>query len=464
MDAREDRRSSARDLATTALVALAARLIVVAYARDRFPPADDGVFYSALATRIADGLGYTWAWPDGVVTSVAHYPVGYPAILAVAYRMFGVHAGAVGALHALIGALGAVSVHVVAREGASARAGRWAGLAVALHPALLAYTPALMTEGVSSALLAAPFAVAVTARGASHRRRTRVMLAGALLGGVSLIRPQALLLVPVVALVASAPGPTPRSWMLALALTAGGAGLVVAPWTLRNARALGSPVLISANGGWNLWIGTDEEAKGGWRALDPPPECREVWDEAVKDSCFGRAARRKIWEHPAEWLRLAPAKLEATFDLGGSGLSYLSRARPDVVPRSAVVAVGAVETLFERAMLLVALLRLSLESGRWRRTRLAFGLSSACCLFIRHAWPAYLGVAVVLSLGWGKQNGQPIRQVAWGVLLATALTHAVFFGAARYAILVFPWVAALACVVGENGSEAETRGAGALNI
>src|SRR5256885_7855973 len=46
-------------------------------------------FYHAVATRIARGAGYTWAWPDGVVTYAAHYPVGYPALLGAAYAVFG---------------------------------------------------------------------------------------------------------------------------------------------------------------------------------------------------------------------------------------------------------------------------------------------------------------------------------------------------------------------------------------
>ncbi len=117
--------------------------------------------------------------------------------------------------------------------------------------------------------------------------------------------------------------------LLAPALVIVGTLAVMAPWAMRNERVFGRPVLVSANAGWNLLIGTDSTARGGWRALDPPAECREVWDEAAKDACFGQAARRSIAESPGAWLGLVPAKLAATFDLGGSGPSYLSRARPE---------------------------------------------------------------------------------------------------------------------------------------
>ncbi len=36
------------------------RVLVVWWARDRFPPADDGSFYHVVAQRIAHGQGYTW--------------------------------------------------------------------------------------------------------------------------------------------------------------------------------------------------------------------------------------------------------------------------------------------------------------------------------------------------------------------------------------------------------------------
>src|SRR5882724_6061528 len=72
-----------------ALLAFLVRFGVVAWAARRFPPAEDGHFYDVVAGRIARGLGYTWAWPDGVVTYAAHYPVGYPALIGGFYAIFG---------------------------------------------------------------------------------------------------------------------------------------------------------------------------------------------------------------------------------------------------------------------------------------------------------------------------------------------------------------------------------------
>src|SRR6185437_4946517 len=75
------------DLLAVLGIALASRLAIVAWAWSRIPLVEDGHYYDVLARRLAAGLGYTWLWPDGAVTYAAHYPVGYPALVAVAYRV-----------------------------------------------------------------------------------------------------------------------------------------------------------------------------------------------------------------------------------------------------------------------------------------------------------------------------------------------------------------------------------------
>ena len=88
------------------LVALTARMAVVVWGSGRFPAVEDGHYYDVLARRIAGGAGYTWLWPDGAVTYVAHYPVGYPAIVAAGYALLGATTGIAMTLNALVGAAG----------------------------------------------------------------------------------------------------------------------------------------------------------------------------------------------------------------------------------------------------------------------------------------------------------------------------------------------------------------------
>jgi hypothetical protein len=92
---------------------------------------------------------------------------------------------------------------------------------------------------------------------------------------------------------------------------------------------------------------------------------------------------------------------------------------------------------------------------------------SAVFLVVHHAWPAYAGLAVLLLVGRARaRDEQPIRWVTLGVLASTLVTHAVFFGAGRYGLLVYPWIAALAAVLLVRWQEGRVlgKGEGAMNF
>ena len=181
-------------------VAFATRAAAVMWAGTRFPPAADGFYYHTIASRIAQGLGSTWLWPDGAVTYASHYPVGYPALLSLAYGWAGPSVVAAGFTNALIGTAGALAAYRLALEAARPRWALAAGLAVALHPALVMYTPAVMTEGVTASL------IALAAWAASRRSLRGAVALGLLMGAATLVRPQSLLLAPGFGMLASLPG------------------------------------------------------------------------------------------------------------------------------------------------------------------------------------------------------------------------------------------------------------------
>src|SRR5260370_21541493 len=185
-----------RDAWVAFAVGLSVRLAVVAFARGRFPPVEDGHYYDLLARRLASGAGYACLWRDGVVTYTPHYPVGYPGILAGAYVAFGASDTVAMVVNAL---LGAASVYAAHRLVDRPDGPRWrpvaAALAVALHPALVPYTPALMTEGVTASLLLVATALANRAR-PSGGRPSPLLAAGIRPRGGSRGRPPSLLRAP----------------------------------------------------------------------------------------------------------------------------------------------------------------------------------------------------------------------------------------------------------------------------
>ncbi|MBW2526896.1 MAG: glycosyltransferase family 39 protein [Deltaproteobacteria bacterium] len=444
-------------------MSLVVRLAVVAWAWGKLPPVADGFYYHRLATRLADGHGYTWLWPDGAVTYAAHYPVGYPAALALLYRAFGPSPELGMLLNAMVGALGVLAVHRLLVPFRRRRVA-WLGAGlVALHPGLVLYTPAIMTEGVMASLLAIAVWAAASARRARAPKRRWLLLAlvGLLLGGATLVRPQSILLAPLLGLWIGA-----RS--LRGALTSGAvvtalALALCAPWTMRNCERMGRCALVSVNGGWNLLIGTDPDGRGAFAPLKVPDECREVFDEAEKDRCFERAAWTRIAAEPGPWLALAPRKLGVTFNYCGAAGWYLSEAGPAARAEEAKVAIGVVETIYQRLALLLALAA-ALPPGRVRRRlrtlriptdRAALrraaqlGLIAVGAVFalLEPGWVAYVALAAALALRRPSLlRSSAVYAGTAAVLVTLMLTHALFFGAGRYSLVAFPIICALAAV------------------
>lgn len=441
--ARESRRAARLQSAWLFGLSLGLRLAVVAFAANRFPPADDGTFYHAVAVRISQGLGYTWAWPDGAVTYAAHYPVGYPALLGVAYALLGPTPVSAMLVNALLGALLVVGVHACALRVTTLARARLAGLALALHPTLVLYTAALMTEAVAAAVLVllVSYALVLAAHGGGFRRRLPLGLGAGLL---LLIRPQLLPLLPVLGLVAAGASASIGSRLRAAAEVLLVALACCAPWTLRNCSKMDACVFVSANGGWNLLIGTLPEGQGSFAPIagpTVPPECRSVFGEAGKDRCFGRAGTRRIREAPLAWLELVPSKLGQLFNHHAVASSYLQTSSPSSISDTTRTAIATLETLYTRLLLLGACAGVLRAATRpaGRVAALAAGL------FTLSPWGALAELCVLAALLIERPTPgrRPLELLAACLLGLCALTHIVFFGAARYALVWLPWLALL---------------------
>lgn len=453
-------------------LALALRLVVVLAAAQRFPPADDGLFYHTVATRIAAGAGYTWAWPDGVVTHAAHYPVGYPALLGGVYAVLDAAPWCAMLLNALLGALLVVGVHSAALSVSSLRRARWAGLAVALHPTFILYTAALMTEAAAAAVLVLLAAAALHLRAAQRPWWLRALLG---VGGavLVLIRPQLLPMLPVLGAVAIwVPQTAARAalWRTKLrgSLEVLCVGLLcVLPWTLRNCSKMDGCVLVSANGGWNLLIGTLPEARGSFAPIagaTVPAECREVFGEAGKDRCFGQAGMRRIREQPIAWLELAPQKLAQLFNHSAIASAYLSTSNHQVLSEARRLAIATIETLATRLLLFGAAIGLLRSSAS--RLQRAFSFAAAGLTLSPWGFLAQLAVLAALVAGAfrrGDALGLALLRLAAALLGLCVVTHMVFFGAARYSLVWLPWLAWL-MVLPARSAEAPASNAGPARV
>jgi hypothetical protein len=99
------------------------------------------------------------------------------------------------------------------------------------------------------------------------------------------------------------------------------------PWIMRNQAALGAPVLVPTNGGYNLLLGTLGE--GNYGSLDPALDCPVGLKEVVADRCRGQRARERIRRDPLAWLARGVLKVVHTVGHDSAPAQLLSAARPD---------------------------------------------------------------------------------------------------------------------------------------
>lgn len=444
-------------------------------------PVWDGHYYDFGARRIAEGHGYS---DDRVVAGLVewhpwcHYPVGYSAYLAAFYRVLGAHSWALHLANSLTGALVAVVVYLLGREALSERRARIGGVLTALHPGLVLYGALVMGELLSALTVLTAFWVAVRmARGTTTVSRLRAVAAGALVLGIgALVRPQALLCAPFLALV------VPGRWVSRI----GGAALAcvlalvpVMPWTARNCRVMDGCALVSTNAGWNLAIGSFPRATGRFETLRSSDGCREVTGQVQQDRCWLEYGIANIKQSPRRWLGLIPAKLSNTFDHESFAVEYLREARPADWPEPRRVAWRSVLSTAHR--ILVALAPLAFIAFARRRDdgdeggpsmRLTqslliavtgLGAFLATTAAAPTFWPIVIATCV---LAWLPLPGRPPVKAALllpvALIATTALTHAVFFGDDRYHIVVTPALCLLAAAAlrGSGPSRApNTRGA-----
>jgi hypothetical protein len=144
-----------------------------------------------------------------------------------------------------------------------------------------------------------------------------------------------------------------------------------------------------------------------------------------------------------------PKKLAATFDYCGAAGWYLHQGNPGAFDEAAKVSLGVVETLCARVLVLLALLGVarapSAEGRGGRVLRLALLAGAMIAALGEHGFVAYALLPLFLVVrARDLDDASGFELGALLVLAATVATHAVFFGAGRYSLVVFPLIAGLA--------------------
>lgn len=421
-------------------------------------PVWDGHYYDFGARRIASGHGYSEdviVLGETVRKSWSHYPVGYSAFLGVVYKMFGTTTAVRDAANVIVGSLLAPVTYLAARSSYSVARARVAGALVVVHPGLVLYSVLTMSELSGVLLVMVALVLGVNARAQpSHKRGVGLLVLSALVLGMgALVRPQALLVAPVIAFVAL-PIPVARSFSRASAsivLYCVFALVPVVPWSVRNCYAMDGCAFVSTNAGWNLAIGSFPRATGRFETLRGTDGCSDVTGQVNQDKCWLHYGIEHIRRDPVRWLKLAPTKLSQTFDHESFAVGYLAEANPTRWPDSMRQLARDLLSNVHRVLVVAAAFGTVVWQRKSRPSGLKFAfVLTAAVLFLRAQppvfWPLVILAAVMPWFSFRRATGgwrtlreaEPACLVAATLIGTTALTHVVFFGEDRYHIAVTP--------------------------
>jgi 4-amino-4-deoxy-L-arabinose transferase-like glycosyltransferase len=389
-------------IAGIVLLGVALRVVWIAYAHPdpgdgRF---DDSRFYDNFASRIANWEGYImpderaelqWApgYSGGYPTAV--WPPGYPALVAVPYRLFGHDPAFARAINVIAAGVSIVLVYAIGRRLFSPQVGLVAAALLAVFPGQIYFASLMVTETVFTALLLALIWVLVLVTdGPRPPPLVAAVGVGVLLGAMALVRSEGVMLVLVALVFWRLLVPGWRAWSPYAGLLLVGAAVVILPWTVRNYVTMGGFVLTSSGGAHTFWAGHhdgiyEEQGLADIRAaLErereyedlPYPERELEFENDLLDEALRYAVNHPITE-------LANLRLKAfyLFRDDASGLDWI-QVRP-TIPEDDQQIFAWIANGFYYGVLLYALLGLVLDR-RWRDRRHVLLLLVFCVWVATH--------------------------------------------------------------------------------
>ena len=319
-----------RDLATTLAIpsgvrphtlailalALVTRLLILWFVVERFPHKwlySRGIELGTLAQSLLAGQGLSSPF-GGSTGPTALLAPGYPAVIALVFRIFGAFtfpsAIAVMVMQVLFSVMTVLSIVLVAQRCFDSRTAELAGVFWAVSLPLL-WMPTIFWETCLSTLLLVGM-IALALRCEQRPSSSLWALMGAYCGLAVLVNPA--LLMALLALLGWAAWQTRKTFLYSPLLALLVFLLVFAPWPIRNAHVLHAFIPLRSTVGLELWMGNRAGATGfldealfplfNKRELDlyvAEGEVAYMHDKSAQTETYIRA-------HPTEFLRLSTAR------------------------------------------------------------------------------------------------------------------------------------------------------------
>jgi 4-amino-4-deoxy-L-arabinose transferase-like glycosyltransferase len=298
------------------LLALLARLLILWFVIEKFRHHwlySRGIELGTLAQSLVAGHGLSSPF-GGSTGPTALLAPGYPAVIALIFRVFGSFtfpaAIAVMGMQVLFSAGTVLLIMMVARRCFDSRTADLAGVFWAVSLPLL-WMPTIFWETCLSTLLLVGM-IALALRCEQKPSRFLWALLGGYCGLAGLVNPA--LLLALLALLGWAAWQTRKTLRYSPLLGLLVLLLVFAPWPIRNARALGAFIPLRSTVGFELWMGNRAGATGFLdESLFPLFNRRELDLYASRGEVAymrdkSTQAKTYIHAHPAEFLRLSTVR------------------------------------------------------------------------------------------------------------------------------------------------------------